>query len=74
MLQCFVGSIKYLKFGFVFFKQGRLDPVETHLKNNKRGLGADKVKKKAIKPLDIATASSDKHDQVNFICFCSNIS
>ncbi|XP_047162943.1 G patch domain and ankyrin repeat-containing protein 1 homolog [Vigna umbellata] len=30
-------------------EQGRLEPVETYVKNNKRGLGADKVKKKAVK-------------------------
>ncbi|CAJ1977696.1 unnamed protein product [Sphenostylis stenocarpa] len=30
-------------------EQGRLEPVETCVKNNKRGLGADKVKKKAVK-------------------------
>ncbi|KAF3457924.1 hypothetical protein FNV43_RR02585 [Rhamnella rubrinervis] len=51
--------------GLGISQQGRLEPVETHLKNNKRGLGADKVKKKAIKRLDnaTATASNDKCDQ-----------
>ncbi|MCH98224.1 G patch domain-containing protein 11-like, partial [Trifolium medium] len=29
---------------------GRLEPVETRVKNNKRGLGADIVKKKVVKP------------------------
>jgi len=33
----------------LLWKQGRLEPVETYVKNNKRGLGADKVKKKAVK-------------------------
>ncbi|XP_030551097.1 G patch domain-containing protein 11 isoform X2 [Rhodamnia argentea] len=32
--------------GLGVFEQGRLEPVETYLKNNKRGLGADRVKKK----------------------------
>lgn len=36
--------------GLGISEQGRLEPVETHVKNNKRGLGADKVKKKAVKP------------------------
>ena len=30
--------------------QGRLEPVEAFLKNNKRGLGADRVKKKVHPP------------------------
>ena len=48
------------------YKQGRLEPVQAYLKNNKRGLGADKVKKTAKKPHDTA-ASNDKNDQVS--CF-----
>ncbi|KAI6670000.1 hypothetical protein NL676_004885 [Syzygium grande] len=32
--------------GLGVFEQGRLEPVEAHLKNNKRGLGADRGKKK----------------------------
>ncbi|TKY50668.1 G patch domain-containing protein 11 [Spatholobus suberectus] len=35
--------------GLGISEQGRLEPVETYVKNNKRGLGADKVKKKAVK-------------------------
>ncbi|XP_024026016.1 uncharacterized protein LOC21405845 isoform X2 [Morus notabilis] len=44
---------KELVLGFL----SRLEPVEAHLKNNKRGLGADKVKKKALKPLDTKTTT-----------------
>ncbi|PON87749.1 G-patch domain containing protein [Trema orientale] len=45
--------------------RGRLEPVETYWKNNKRGLGADKVKKKASKPLDAknTTISGGKNEQ-----------
>ncbi|XP_024026017.1 G patch domain and ankyrin repeat-containing protein 1 homolog isoform X3 [Morus notabilis] len=43
--------------GLGISEQGRLEPVEAHLKNNKRGLGADKVKKKALKPLDTKTTT-----------------
>lgn len=32
--------------------QGRLEPIKTYLKNNKRGLGADKGKKKIQKRRD----------------------
>ncbi|PON68144.1 G-patch domain containing protein [Parasponia andersonii] len=44
---------------------GRLEPVETYWKNNKRGLGVDKVKKKAPKPPDAKniTISSGKNEQ-----------
>ncbi|OWM63105.1 hypothetical protein CDL15_Pgr008021 [Punica granatum] len=40
--------------------QGRLEPVETHMKNNKHGLGADKVKKKIPKTSN--AAASDGKD------------
>ncbi|XP_075634700.1 G-patch domain-containing protein C1486.03 [Castanea sativa] len=43
-------------------QQGRLEPVQTYLKNNKRGLGADKVKKTTKKPHHTA-ASNEKNDQ-----------
>ncbi|KAI4358056.1 hypothetical protein L6164_001962 [Bauhinia variegata] len=43
-------------------EQGRLEPVETYVKNNKRGLGADKVKKKAVKP-PIRDDSKEKNEQ-----------
>ncbi|GAU12184.1 hypothetical protein TSUD_01510 [Trifolium subterraneum] len=36
--------------GLGISEQGRLEPVETRVKNNKRGLGADIVKKKVVKP------------------------
>jgi hypothetical protein len=36
-----------------------LEPVQTYLKNNKRGLGADKVKKTAKKPYDTAASNEE---------------
>lgn len=39
-------------------EQGRLEPVQASVKNNKRGLGADKVKKKLKETTD--TKASDK--------------
>lgn len=51
---------------WIFCKQGRLEPVEVHVKNNKRGLGVDEVKKKAVKT-EHANASKGKNKQVLFI-------
>ncbi|XP_027365399.1 G patch domain and ankyrin repeat-containing protein 1 homolog [Abrus precatorius] len=48
--------------GLGISEQGRLEPVETYVKNNKRGLGADKVKKKAVKP-DHCDASKGNNQQ-----------
>ncbi|KAK7280663.1 hypothetical protein RJT34_25729 [Clitoria ternatea] len=48
--------------GLGISEQGRLEPVETHVKNNKRGLGADKVKKKAVK-IDHSDASEQNNQQ-----------
>ncbi|KAJ7954635.1 G-patch domain-containing protein [Quillaja saponaria] len=48
--------------GLGISEQGRLEPVQTYLKNNKRGLGADKLKKMAVKPLKSA-ASKEKNNQ-----------
>ncbi|GLT96636.1 hypothetical protein SLE2022_142440 [Rubroshorea leprosula] len=42
-------------------EQGRLEPVEAYLKNNKRGLGVEK-KKKILKTLD-AKESKEKRDK-----------
>ncbi|KAK2635150.1 hypothetical protein Ddye_029942 [Dipteronia dyeriana] len=39
--------------GLGICEQGRLEPIRTCLKNNKRGLGAEKVKKKVPKPLEV---------------------
>lgn len=39
--------------------------METHVKNNKRGLGADKVKKKTVKP-DQSDAPKGNDKQVIF--------
>ncbi|XP_068334191.1 uncharacterized protein [Pyrus communis] len=47
--------------GLGISEQGRLEPVKTYLKNNKRGLGAEKLKK-ALKPPD-STALIKKNDQ-----------
>ncbi|PKI63955.1 hypothetical protein CRG98_015631 [Punica granatum] len=46
--------------GLGIYEQGRLEPVETHMKNNKHGLGADKVKKKIPKTSN--AAASDGKD------------
>ncbi|KAL0539219.1 hypothetical protein IC582_023402 [Cucumis melo] len=43
-------------------EQGRLEPVQASVKNNKRGLGADKVKKKIKETKDNA-ASDRKNNQ-----------
>lgn len=40
-----------------------MEPVQTYLKNNKRGLGADKIRK-AVKPPD-SPSSNHKNDQVS---------
>ncbi|XP_015886713.2 uncharacterized protein LOC107421879 isoform X2 [Ziziphus jujuba] len=48
--------------GLGISQQGRLEPVETYWKNNKRGLGAEKVKKKTVKPPE-TTDSNEKNDQ-----------
>lgn len=47
-------------------KQGRLEPVQASVKNNKRGLGADKVKKKIKETKDNA-ASDRKNNQVKLL-------
>lgn len=58
--------------GLGISEQGRLEPVETRVKNNKRGLGADIVKKKVVKP-DHGDSSKGDNKQVIFfkVCFCS---
>lgn len=48
------------------YKQGRLEPVQASVKNNKRGLGADKVKKKIKETTDNAT-SDRKNNQVKLL-------
>ncbi|KAK7390764.1 hypothetical protein VNO78_18827 [Psophocarpus tetragonolobus] len=49
--------------GLGISEQGRLEPVETHVKTNKRGLGADKVKKKAVKVKPGHSGSSKGNNQ-----------
>ncbi|XP_021675785.1 protein pxr1 isoform X3 [Hevea brasiliensis] len=46
-------------------EQGRLEPLQACLKNNKRGLGADKVKKRTPKPLEslIAKDQNEKFQE-----------
>lgn len=66
----------------MFWKQGRLEPVETHVKNNKRGLGADKAKKKVVNEKPNQSGSSKGNNQqvifsfgfILFLCFhrCKN--
>ncbi|KAK9274731.1 hypothetical protein L1049_021982 [Liquidambar formosana] len=43
-------------------EQGRLEPVQTYVKKNKRGLGADRVKKTTMQPLEnpSSNGSNDK--------------
>ncbi|KAL5993367.1 hypothetical protein ACLOJK_014291 [Asimina triloba] len=42
--------------GLGIAEQGRLEPLQQHVKNNKRGLGAEKIKKKCAKlPEDSST-------------------
>ncbi|KAG8656662.1 G-patch domain-containing protein C1486.03 isoform X2 [Manihot esculenta] len=43
-------------------EQGRLEPVQAYFKNNKRGLGADKVKKRTPKPLE-SSISKDQNEK-----------
>ncbi|KAL6291170.1 hypothetical protein ACE6H2_008680 [Prunus campanulata] len=46
--------------GLGISEQGRIEPVQVYLKNNKRGLGADKLQK-AINPPD-STALNGKNE------------
>ncbi|BBG94719.1 D111/G-patch domain-containing protein [Prunus dulcis] len=47
--------------GLGISEQGRIEPVQAYLKNNKRGLGADKLQK-ALNPPD-STVLNGKNDQ-----------
>lgn len=49
-----------------FCCQGRLEPVQTHVKNNKRGVGADKGKKKILRPTD-QSGEEQKNGNVSFM-------
>ncbi|XP_057425057.1 uncharacterized protein LOC130718477 isoform X1 [Lotus japonicus] len=49
--------------GLGISEQGRLEPMETCVKNNKRGLGADKGKKKAVKS-DDSNVSEGNYQQI----------
>lgn len=44
-----------------------MEPVQTSVKNNKRGLGADKVKKKLKETTDMA--ASDTKNQVKHLLY-----
>lgn len=46
-------------------EQGRLEPIQAYLKKNKRGLGADRVKKKTPQ-LPEKPDSDGKSDKVSF--------
>ncbi|XP_065865246.1 G-patch domain-containing protein C1486.03 isoform X2 [Euphorbia lathyris] len=48
--------------GLGVYEQGRLEPLQPYVKNNKRGLGADKVKKKTPKALH-SHSSKEKNDK-----------
>jgi hypothetical protein len=54
---------------YIFLKQGRLEPVETRMKNNKRGIGADIVKKKVAKPDRGDSAKADNKQVIIFLRF-----
>ncbi|XP_022945156.1 G patch domain and ankyrin repeat-containing protein 1 homolog [Cucurbita moschata] len=49
--------------GLGISEQGRLEPVQTSVKNNKRGLGADKVKKKLKETTDIAASDTKNQER-----------
>lgn len=49
--------------GLGISEQGRLEPVETRMKNNKRGIGADIVKKKVAKPDRGDSAKADNKQE-----------
>jgi hypothetical protein len=64
--------------GLGISEQGRLEPVQTYLKNNKRGLGADHNKKLLAKKNNTTESSSapassssskDKNNQVRVLFF-----
>eukprot|EP00268_Persea_americana_P005638 TRINITY_DN11907_c0_g1_i1.p1 TRINITY_DN11907_c0_g1~~TRINITY_DN11907_c0_g1_i1.p1 ORF type:complete len:135 (-),score=26.52 TRINITY_DN11907_c0_g1_i1:193-564(-) len=51
--------------GLGISEQGRLVPLQTHVKNDKRGLGAEKKKKNTANRLeDPVTESADDNEQV----------
>lgn len=51
-----------------------MEPVETYLKNNKRGIGAEKVKKKTERPPKVAGSESNIDKRVGSAHFISFIS
>ncbi|CAI9097065.1 OLC1v1033365C2 [Oldenlandia corymbosa var. corymbosa] len=50
-------------------EQGRLEPVEAHMKTNKRGLGAEKVKKAKGKSKDPENPMDQDSEKVIFLAF-----
>ena len=56
----------------LWFKQGRLEPVQAYLKKNKRGLGADKVKKISVGSYE-DVPSNGKADKVSLNGFISRL-
>ncbi|PIA35357.1 hypothetical protein AQUCO_03500031v1 [Aquilegia coerulea] len=45
-------------------QQGRLQPLQTHVKNNKRGLGAEKIKAKTLKlPQESSSISQNNNER-----------
>ncbi|XP_077247179.1 D111/G-patch domain-containing protein [Tasmannia lanceolata] len=48
-------------------EQGRLEPLQPHVKKNKRGLGAEKIKQNTLKLHDDpASSEKDENDQGQF--------
>ncbi|KAK1257089.1 hypothetical protein QJS04_geneDACA019233 [Acorus gramineus] len=50
--------------GLGVLEQGRLEPLETHMKKNKRGIGAEKVKKN-VRKLPEDSSSNEQNKNVN---------
>ncbi|XP_021293476.1 G patch domain-containing protein 8 [Herrania umbratica] len=48
--------------GLGISEQGRLEPVQAYVKNNKRGLGAEK-KRKTPKPIDHPDSEGKNHEE-----------
>ncbi|WJX21638.1 hypothetical protein P8452_11042 [Trifolium repens] len=55
--------------GLGISEQGRLEPVETRMKNNKRGIGADIVKKKVARPDRGDSSKADNKQIIIFLRF-----
>lgn len=54
-------------------EQGRLEPVETRVKNNKRGLGSKEPKAKPKPKVEDDVEKDPKKPKVNQVCDSSNV-